>query len=138
MSRNNRSSFSLSRRAILGAASAAPVALGAKAAEAKAIVEQCGQWLEDDAEIDRLAERWAALDYEARAEREGLDARLENLHRGQARGLERIADMRARDMRAVVSKLSVAASATREDGGPVHDIIVDALRVLTREASAKI
>lgn len=137
MSANNRS-FSLSRRAVLGAVSAAPVAVGAKAAEANAIVDHCGQWLETDAEIDRLAERWAALDYEARAEREGLEARLENLHQAQARGLERIADMKAGDRRAVVGKLTVAANATREDGGPVHDIIVDALRVLSRERSAKI
>ena len=57
MSTNKRSSTPLSRRAVLGAASPAPVAVGAKAAEAKAIVERCGQWLETDAEIDRLAQR---------------------------------------------------------------------------------
>jgi hypothetical protein len=137
MSTTNRS-FSLSRRAVLGAASAAPVAVGAKAAEAKAIVERCGQWLETDSAIDRLAQRWADLDHDASVEREGLDARLENLHEGQARGLKHIAGTKARDLRAVVGKLTVAASATREDGGPVHDIIMDALRVLAREASTKI
>lgn len=138
MPTNNRSSFSLSRRAVLGAASVAPVAVGAKAAEAKPIVEQCGQWLEADAQINRLAQRWADLDHGADAEREGLEERLEHLHRGQARELERIADTKAHDLRAVVGKLAVAASATREDGGPVHDIIMDALGVLARGDAGKI
>jgi hypothetical protein len=138
MSTTNRSPFSLSRRAVLGAASAAPVAVGAKTAEAKAIVERCGQWLEADAQIDRLVQRWADLDHGANAEREGLEARLEHLHRGQARGLKHIADMKAQDLRAVVGKLAVAASATREDGGPVHAIIMDALRVLAWGDAGKI
>lgn len=137
MSKSNRS-FSLSRRAVLGAASAAPVAVGAKTAGAKAIVDQCGQWLEADAEIDRLAQRWADLDHDASVEQTGLEARLEQLHQGQARGLKHIADTKAQDLRAVVGKLAVAASATREDGGPVHDIIMDALRALARETSMKI
>lgn len=138
MPTNNRSSIPPSRRAVLGAASAAPVAVGAKTAEAKAIVERCGQWLETDAEIDRLAQRWADLGNVASTEQEYLEAKLEHLHQEQARRLERIADAKAQDLRAVVGKLAVAANATREDGGPVHDIIMDALRVLAREASAKI
>jgi len=138
MPADSRSSFSLSRRAILGAASAAPVAVGAKSTHAKAIVDRCGQWLEADAEIDRLCVQWADLDHGAGDERERLEARLEHLHQGQARGLEGIADMKARDLRAVVGKLAVVASATREDGGPIHGIVTDALRVLIGEVSRKI
>ena len=129
MPADSRSSLSLSRRAVLGAASAAPVAAGAKSADAKAIVNRCGRWLEVDAEINRLSLRWAELD-QAGAEREAVEARLEHLHQGQARGLEGIADMKAHDLRAVVGKLAVVASATREDGGPIHDIVADVLRVL--------
>jgi hypothetical protein len=138
MPADSRSSFSLSRRAILGAASAAPVAMGAKTADARATVDRCGQWLEADAEIDRLCVQWANLDHGAGDERESLEARLEHLHQGQVRGLEGIADMKAHDLRAVVGKLAVVASATREDGGPIHDIVIDALRVLIGEASRKI
>lgn len=135
---DGRSSFPLSRRAILGAASAAPMAVGASSADANAIVERCGQWLKADAEIDRLSLRWAELDHQAGAERESLEMRLKHLHQGQASGLEQIADMRAHDLRAVAGKLAVVASATREDGGPIHDIVNDALRVLIGEASKKI
>lgn len=138
MPADSRSSFSLSRRAVLGAASVAPVAIGAKSTHAKAIVDRCGRWLEVDAEIDRLCVQWADLDHEPGVERERLEARLEHLHQEQARGLERIADMKAHDLRAVVGKLAVVASATREDGGPIHDIVTDALRVLIDEASRKI
>ena len=74
----------------------------------------------------------------ASTEREYLEAKLEHLHQEQVGGLERIADTKAQDLRAVVGKLAAAVSATREDGGHVHDIIMDAPRVLVREASTKI
>jgi len=138
MPADSRSSFSLSRRAILGAASAAPVAVGASSADANAIVERCGQWLAADAEIDRLSLRWAELDHQAGAEQENLEARLKHLHQQQASGLEQIADMQAHDLRAVAGKLAVVANAIREDGGPIHDIVTDALRVLIGVTSKKI
>lgn len=138
MPADSRSFFSLSRRAILGAASAVPVAVGASSAEADAIVERCGQWLAADAEIDRLSLRWAELDHQAGTEKESLETRLKHLHQRQASGLEQIADMQAHDLRAVAGKLAVVASATREDGGPIHDIVTDALRVLIGESSRKI
>ncbi|WP_146197938.1 hypothetical protein [Caulobacter endophyticus] len=131
----NHPPLSLSRRAVLGAASIAPIAANAEPAAATPFAERCSRWLATDAEIDRLSERWAALSdrgASAAAECQQVEARLERLRHVQADRLEQIAGAEARDLRAVASKLAVLACLTREDGGPVHDIVTEALGLLQR------
>ncbi|MDG2531276.1 hypothetical protein [Caulobacter endophyticus] len=119
----------------MGVASIAPIAASAEPAAAIPVAEHCRSWLAIDAEIDRLSERWAALSdrgASAAAECEQVEAQLERLRHVQADRLEQIAGAEARDLQAVASKLAVLACLTREDGGPVHEIVTEALGLLQR------
>lgn len=100
------------------------------------VVDRCRRWLATDSEIDRLTERWALIaDRKAAAddaEIATVEARLEQLRSDQARGLRDIADADAQDLRDVIGKLAVTAAAIRDDGGPLHDIVIEALAMLTK------
>ena len=99
------------------------------------VVDRCRRWLATDSEIDRLTERWALISGSraeaAEAETAAAEVRLEELRCQQRQGLRDIADAEAQDPRDVVGKLAVVAAALRDDGGPLHDIVIEALAVLT-------
>jgi len=60
---DNKEPFAVSRRVVIGAASAAPVVAGAGGATVPdAAVARCAEWLALDAEIDRLGLRWSDLE----------------------------------------------------------------------------
>jgi len=60
---DDKEPFAVSRRVVIGAASAAPVVAGAGgAAVPDAAVARCAEWLALDAEIDRLGLRWSDLE----------------------------------------------------------------------------
>lgn len=105
------------------------------------VVDRCKRWLAADSEIDRLTERWALISgrraeaAETEVETATVEARLEELRGQQAQGLRDIADAEAQDMRDVVGKLAVVAAALRDDGGPPHDIVIEALAMLAKRGA---
>lgn len=119
-----------------------PIALPRRAVLAAGpspVVDRCRGWLATDSEIDRLTERWALISggraEAAEAETATVEARLEELRCQQAQGLREIADAEAQDLRDVVGKLAVVAAALRDDGGPLHGIVIEALAVLTKRGA---
>ncbi|NQE62382.1 hypothetical protein E1H18_2638 [Caulobacter sp. RHG1] len=60
---DDKGPFAVSRRAVIGAASAAPVVAGAGGGAAPdPAVARCAEWMALDAEIDRLGLRWSDLE----------------------------------------------------------------------------
>lgn len=100
------------------------------------VVDRCRGWLATDSEIDRLTERWALISggkaEAAEAETATVEARLEELRRHQTQGLQDIAAAQAQDLRDVLGKLAVMAAVLRDDGGPLHEIVIEALAMLTK------
>src|SRR3990167_9153656 len=60
---DDKGPLAVSRRVVIGAASAAPVVAGAGGGEASdPAMARCAEWLALDAEIDRLGLRWSDLE----------------------------------------------------------------------------
>jgi len=137
----------LSRRALIGAASAAPIySVGNDRASPDDVAARCHEWLALDAEIDGLSRRWARL--EARMVRDfnwfalspeqrraipqaeemfELEARLDQLSDERERGLNSLAKLKAKDLHGVVTKLAVAARVLRHENGPAHRLVAGAV-----------
>jgi len=125
---DDKGPFAVSRRVVIGAASAAPVAAGAGgSALADTAVARCAEWMALDAEIDRLGLRWSDLETilvrQKRWERmtpeergellpseemDAIDKQLEPLFEQRETWLEALPAVRATDMHGVAAKLEVA------------------------------
>lgn len=125
---DDKGPFAVSRRVVIGAASAAPVVAGAGGgAVPDPAVARCAEWLALDAEIDRLGLRWSDLETilvrQKRWERmtpeergellpseemDAIDKQLEPLFEQREVWLETLPAVRASDMHGVAAKLEVA------------------------------
>lgn len=125
---DDKEPFAVSRRVVIGAASAAPVVGGAGGgALADPAVARCAEWMALDGEIDRLGLRWSDLETilvrQKRWERmtpeergellpseemDAIDKQMEPLFAQREAWLEALPAVRANDMHGVVAKLEVA------------------------------
>lgn len=131
----------MTRRAVLAGASATPLATvpGPRSPD---LTARCATWLADSFETDRLTLRWSRLETlvlrGSRSSRRAasvaqmaeIEARLAVLDDARDRGLEALAKHPARTMHEVAGKLAVAARILDGEGGPVHDIVAEAVGVL--------
>jgi hypothetical protein len=132
MSERKEDPTSVSRRLLLGVASAAPLvctaAGGASPPPVESLVGQCAQWLKTEFETDRLSRRWAALeilaasgydyfrldDQERRRlpmgpEMDAIEVELDVLSKERNQRFKAIADMEPRNIHEVASLLVIAA-----------------------------
>lgn len=139
---DDKDPFAVSRRVVIGAASAAPVAAGAGGgALADPAVARCAEWMALDAEIDRLGLRWSDLEAilvrqkrwermtpEERGEMlpseemAAIDAQLKPLFEQREAWLEALPKVRARDMHGVAAKLEVALQVMVHQQGDGYDL----------------
>ena len=157
MSEGKADPTTVSRRTLLGAASAAPLACkagGTSAAPAAgALVEQCARWLTIDFESDRLARHWAALetlaasgyDYFRMTERErrglpmapemaAIEVQMDDLWKQRKAGYQAIAKLDPRNIHEVASLLVIAARMDFHDPGETAPLVRKAIEFM---ASAK-
>lgn len=132
MSKRKDDPTSVSRRALLGAASATPlVRTGAEAAlarPAESLVGQCAQWLKADFESDELSRRWGALEILAASgydyfrlddsqrrrlpmgpEMDAIEVELDVLSKERDRRFKAITALEPRNIHEVASLLVIAA-----------------------------
>lgn len=132
MSERKDDPTSVSRRTVLGAASATPlVCAGAEAAlapEPESLVGQCAQWLKADFDSDALSRRWAALEILAASgydyfrlddsqrrrlpmgpEMDAIGVELDVLSKERDRRFKAIAALEPRNLHEVASLLVIAA-----------------------------
>jgi hypothetical protein len=139
---DDKEPFAVSRRVIIGAASAAPVVAGAGgAAGPDAAVARCAEWLALDAEIDRLGLRWSDLETilvrQKRWERmtpeergellpseemDAIDEQLKPLFDQREAWLGALPTVRTRDMYGVAAKLEVALQVMAHQQGDGYDL----------------
>ena len=139
---DDKAPFAVSRRVVIGAASAAPVAAGAGGgALADPAVARCAEWMALDAEIDRLGLRWSDLEAilvrqkrwermtpEERGEMlpseemDAIDAQLKPLFEQREAWLEALPAVRAIDMHGVAAKLEVALQVMVHQQGDGYDL----------------
>lgn len=139
---DDKGPFDVSRRVVIGAASAAPVVGGASGGPlADPALARCAEWLALDAEIDRLGLRWSDLETilvrQKRWERmtpeergellpseemDAIDAQLKPLFEQRETWLETLPAVRATDMRGVVAKLEVALRVMVHQQGDGYDL----------------
>ncbi|WP_395444136.1 hypothetical protein [Caulobacter sp. UC70_42] len=139
---DDKDPFAVSRRVVIGAASAAPVAAGAGGgALADPAVARCAEWMALDAEIDRLGLRWSDLEAilvrqkrwermtpEERGEMlpseemAAIDAQLKPLFEQREAWLEALPAVRAIDMHGVAAKLEVALQVMVHQQGDGYDL----------------
>ncbi len=136
---DDKAPFAVSRRVVIGAASAAPVvAGGGVAASANEAVTRCAEWLALDAEIDRLGLRWSDLetilvrqermtpkargDLSPSEEMDAIDKQLKPLFEQRETWLAALPAVRARDLHGVVAKLEVALQVMVHQQGDGYDL----------------
>ena len=139
---DDKEPFAVSRRVVIGAASAAPVVAGAGgAAVPDAAVARCAEWLALDAEIDRLGLRWSDLETilvrQKRWERmtpeergellpseemDAIDAQLKPLFDQREAWLEALPAVRASDIYGVAAKLEVALQVMVHQQGDGYEL----------------
>ncbi len=139
---DDKGPFAVSRRVVIGAASAAPVVSGAGGvAPADPVVARCAEWMALDAEIDSLGLRWSDLETilvrQKRWERmtpeergellpseemDAIDKRLQPLFEQREAWLEALPAVRADDMYGVVAKLEVALRVMVHQQGDGYDL----------------
>ncbi len=139
---DDKEPFAVSRRVVIGAASAAPVVGGAGGgALADPAVARCAEWMALDAEIDRLGLRWSDLETilvrQKRWERmtpeergellpseemDAIDKQMEQLFERREAWLEALAAVRASDMHGVAAKLDVALRVMAHQQGDGYDL----------------
>lgn len=141
---DDKDRFAVSRRVVIGAASAAPVIGGAGASGAvppNEAMTRCAEWLALDAEIDRLGIRWSDLEailvQQRRWERmtpeergvllpteemDVIDRQLKPLYARREEWLEALPAVRARDLHGVVAKLEVALAVMVHQQGDGYDL----------------
>lgn len=139
---DDKGPFAVSRRVVIGAASAAPVVSGEDGdAVSDPAVARCAEWLALDAEIVRLGLRWSDLEtmlvqqqrWERMApeergellpseEMDAIDKQLKLLFAQRAAWLEALPAVRASDMHGVVAKLEVALRVMVHQQGDGYDL----------------
>ena len=139
---DDKGPFAVSRRLVIGAASAAPVVTGAGGgALADPAVARCAEWMALDVEIDRLGLRWSDLETilvrQKRWERmtpeergellpseemDAIDKQLEPLFEQREAWLEALPAVRATDMHGVAAKLEVALRVMVHQQGDGYDL----------------
>ncbi len=143
--------FAVSRRVVIGAASAAPMIAGAgSAASPSEALARSEAWMALDSEIDRLCLRWSDLETilvrERRWERmtpdervalsptqemDAIDAQLKPLFEHREEWLEALPAVPARDLQGVIAKLEVALKVMvhqQGDGYVLFKATMDELR----------
>lgn len=139
---DDKEPFAVSRRVVIGAASAAPVIAGVGgAAVPDQAIARCAEWLALDAEIDRLGLRWSDLETilvrqkqwermtpEERGEllpseeMDVIDEQLKPLLAQREAWLEALPKVRAHDMHGVAAKLDVALQVMVHQQGDGYDL----------------
>lgn len=139
---DDKDPFAVSRRVVIGAASAAPVVAGAGVtASSNEVMTRCAEWLALDAEIDRLGLRWSDLETilvrQKRWERmtpeergellpseemDAIDEQLKPLFDQREAWLEALPKVRAHDMHGVAAKLEVALQVMVHQQGDGYDL----------------
>lgn len=138
---DDKGPFALSRRVVIGAASAAPVVADGGGALADPAVARCAEWMALDAEIDRLGLRWSDLETilvrQKRWERmtpeergellpseemDAIDKQMEPLFEQREAWLEALPTVRATDIHGVVAKLEVALRVMVHQQGEGYDL----------------
>ena len=139
---DDKGPFAVSRRVVIGAASAAPVVAGAGGgALSDPAVARCAEWMALDAEIDRLGLRWSDLEAilvrQKRWERmtpeergellpseemDAIDEQLKPLFDQREAWLEALPAVRASDLHGVVAKLEVALRVMVHQQGEGYDL----------------
>jgi hypothetical protein len=139
---DDKGPLAVSRRVVIGAASAAPVVGGAGgSAPSDHAVARCAEWLALDAEIDRLGLRWSDLEtilvQQKRWERmtpeergellpseemDAIDKQMESLFDQREAWLEALPAVRANDMHGVAAKLEVALRVMVHQQGDGYDL----------------
>lgn len=145
MSEDQLDKFRISRRAIIGAATAAPLACMAGEATttptADSLIGLCTHWLTVDIAIDRLARRWAQLEMEAvakhdyfnlssrardrlpmMAEMDAIDVTLEKLWEEQEPVFRVLKKMTPANVHEMASMMVVAARIEGRDEGPAGSL----------------
>ncbi|PXA77567.1 hypothetical protein DMC25_23095 [Caulobacter sp. D4A] len=138
----------ISRRVVIGAASAAPVMAGANvgAAAVSPVVTRCAEWLALDAEIGRLLSRWSDLETilveQKRWERmtpeervalspteemDAIDEELKPLFDRQRDWLDGLAVLRSSELKGAVAKLEVALQVMIHQQGDGYDLFKSAM-----------
>ena len=139
---DDKGPLAVSRRVVIGAASAAPVVAGAGGGEASdPAMARCAEWLALDAEIDSLGLRWSDLEtilgrreqcermtpkergaLAPSDEMDAVDRQLEPLLEQRRAWLEALPTVRAGDMDGVVAKLEVALRVMVHQHGDGYDL----------------
>jgi len=140
---DDKGPFGVSRRFVIGAASAAPVVTNAGAVPATQdeAIARCDAWLALDAEIDRLGSRWSDLETILVRERrweqmtpdervalsptqemDAIDAQMKPLFEQREAWLDDLPAVLARDMHGVVAKLEVALRVMVHQQGDGYDL----------------
>jgi hypothetical protein len=140
---DDKGPFGVSRRFVIGAASAAPVVANAGAVPATQdeAIARCDAWLALDAEIDRLGSRWSDLETILVRERrweqmtpdervalsptqemDAIDAQMKPLFEQREAWLDDLPAVLARDMHGVVAKLEVALRVMVHQQGDGYDL----------------
>ncbi len=148
---DDKEPFAVSRRVVVGAASAAPVVTGAGGtAVLDQAIARCAEWLALDAEINRLGLRWSDLEAilvrQKRWERmtpeergellpskemDAIDEQLKPLFDQREAWLDALPLVRARDINGVAAKLEVALQVMvhqQGDGYELFKATMDELR----------
>lgn len=140
--------FAVSRRILIGAASATPLLASASpTSPSNDLTARCDEWLALDAEINRLSLRWSDLETVLVKEKEwhkmtpdqrvtlspteemhAIDEQLEGLFEQHRQGLDVLPTLVARDMRGVACKLQVAINVMQHQRGEGFDLIDTATR----------
>lgn len=145
-------STAISRRFVVGAAASVPALPLVGGSRAPEVVTECADWMSIDMEMERLTLRWATLDALAMRQRTrtnglpagrqdrglnlemaALDERLNMLGDEREQRLCQIAKHPASDLHGVCGKLAVAARMLDGEGGPIHQIVEEAVRVLSAQ-----
>jgi len=141
----------LSRRALIGAAAAMPLSLGAVQSGPEEAVDIARSWLAKRAQARLWMGRWSRLEtwlarrhgwygldeaqqraLDAAQRLYAIDARLDGLEAEQAALVERLVSSPARSPKGVIAKLVVAEELLGPEGEPhAHRLVADAWRELS-------
>ncbi len=147
MSDSKDDPFAVSRRVLIGAASATPLLAGAgPGSPSNDVTARCDEWLALDAEIDRLLSRWSDLENMLVKERrwremtpdqrealspteemDAIDKQVKGLFEQRRQGLDALPALVARDMRGVASKLQVAVKVMDHERGDGFELFKGAV-----------
>lgn len=144
----------ISRRAVIGASAALPLAgpaRGAAPVVAADIPAQCADWIALDLEIDRIGQRWGELEHLAvhkfdyfnltdqqisalpvGAQMDALDAELRRLHRVRENALQPLAKLTPDSIQAASAQLAIAYRILHFERGDAWPFVRNAWTFLSR------